>query len=82
MSELFPVLSGVVIGVALGAIAPNLRVPIALALALVIGFVATVISGEYSLTWGYLLVDIPLVGVSTATSYLVARAIRLRSLAR
>jgi hypothetical protein len=82
MNELFPVLSGVVIGIALGAIAPKLRIPVALTLALVLGFVATVISGEYSLSWGYLLVDIPLVGVATATSYLVARAIRLRSLAR
>ena len=80
MGELFPIATGVLIGGLLGTIAPRLRLPVALTLALVFGMLATVLSGEYKLTWGYLLVDIPLVGVSSAASYLAVGALRRRSL--
>jgi hypothetical protein len=76
MSELFPILSGLIVGALLGGIRPATRVPLAAILAIVIGTVATVVSGEYRIGWEYLLIDIPLVAVSSALGLVGARKIR------
>jgi hypothetical protein len=72
MNELFPVLSGLVVGLLVGP----LRVGVGVLLSVVFGFVATVASGEFRISWGYLLVDIPLVAGSAGLSFLVTRAVR------
>ena len=59
MSELFPILSGFVLGAALGLLRPNIRMPFGIAAAVVLGAIATVISGEYKIGWEFLLIDIP-----------------------
>lgn len=76
MNELFPILSGATVGVALALVASRLRLPIAIGGAFVLGTLATIISGEYKLGWEFLLVDIPLVALSSAVGFLATRAVR------
>lgn len=59
MHELFPIAAGLLIGSGLQFGRPSLRLPVAIAAAVVIGFLATVISGEYKIGWEFLAIDIP-----------------------
>ena len=61
MSELFPFAAGLVLGAVLGLLRPAIRLPAGAACAVVLGVLATVVSGEFRTSWGYLLIDIPLV---------------------
>jgi hypothetical protein len=79
MTEVFPILSGVVVGVLVGGARPQTRVHTAALLCVVLGFTATVISGEFRIGWEYLLVDIPLVAVSAVVSFLLARTMATRA---
>jgi hypothetical protein len=79
MSELFPIMSGVVVGVVLGAVRPSLRLRVGAPLCAALGFVATVISGEFRIGWEYLLVDIPLVAASAVLSFMLARGLVARA---
>jgi hypothetical protein len=74
--ELLPVASGLVIGLILGLLRPSLRVPIGVVLIIVFGVLATVVSGEYLISWSFLLIDIPLVAVSVAASLFVTHRLR------
>jgi hypothetical protein len=78
MNELFPIVSGVVIGLLLGVLRPSLRFGVAVVLSVVFGFAATVASGEFRISWGYLLIDIPLVAGSAALSFIATQAVRRR----
>jgi hypothetical protein len=80
MEELLPVASGLVIGLILGLIRPSLRIPVGVLLIVAFGVVATVVSGEYLISWSFLLIDIPLVALSAAASLFVMY--RLRSAPR
>jgi len=84
MSELFPLLCGVCAGLAIGAVSPPRRFRLGLVLSVVLGMTATIVSGEFRIRWEYLLIDIPLVGVSAAATYWVASEAvrRLRTKAR
>ena len=64
MQELIPIGCGLLLGAALGFVRPSIRLPVGAALALVLGLLATVISGEFKTSWGYLLVDVPLVALA------------------
>lgn len=77
MIELFPITAGLLIGLTLGMMRPSWRAPLGAGLAVVLGTLATILSGEYRVSWEFLLIDIPLVAVSAALSYLGARALRL-----
>jgi len=77
MFELFPIACGVLAGALVGLIRPSLRVPVGAALAIALGTLATVLSGEFKTSWGFLLIDIPLVAVSAAASNLLVARIRL-----
>ena len=63
MQELFPILFGLILGAGLGFVRPSMRLPVGAVLAIVLGVLATVITGEFKSSWGYLLIDIPLVAV-------------------
>jgi hypothetical protein len=76
MNELFPILSGLAAGSVLGLVRPQLRLVVAVVAAIVLGTIATVISGEYKIGWEFLLIDIPLVGLSSAAGFVVVRALR------
>jgi hypothetical protein len=76
MNEVFPIVSGLVIGLLVGLLRPSLRLGMAVLLSVFFGVVATVVSGEFRISWGYLLVDIPLVAGSAGLSFLLTRAVR------
>jgi hypothetical protein len=78
MDELFPVLSGVVLGIVVAGIRPSLRLWIGIPLSIALGLAATVLSGEFEVGWEYLLIDIPLVAVSAGLSFTLARMAFLR----
>jgi xanthosine utilization system XapX-like protein len=71
VQELLPIVSGLVIGLILSLLRPSLRVPIGVILIITFGMLATVVSGEYLISWSFLLIDIPLVAVSAAAGLFV-----------
>lgn len=80
MHELFPIAAGLFLGSLLQFVRPGLRRPLGLTVAVVIGVAATVASGEYRIGWEFLLIDIPLAALATATGFLLTR--RARAVAR
>ena len=66
MNELLPVTAGLVVGVVLGGVTAGRRPWVWLAASVVLGVAATVLTGEWKVSWAYLLVDIPLVALSAA----------------
>lgn len=75
MQELFPILFGLILGAALGFVRPSLRLPVGAVLAIALGVLATVVTGEFSSSWAYLLVDIPLVALSALAGLLAGRRV-------
>ena len=73
MEELFPLSAGLILGALLGFVRPSIRVPVGATLATALGVLATVASGEFRVTWAYLLIDIPLVAVAAVAGFLVTR---------
>jgi hypothetical protein len=49
---------------------------VAIAAAVVIGFLATVISGEYKIGWEFLAIDIPGTAIAVAVGWLVTKRVR------
>lgn len=82
MNEVFPVVSGVVVGMLIGRLTARRRPWVWLSVTVLLGVCATVVSGEWKASWAYLLVDIPLVGLSSAAAYLVSRRVRSWELRR
>src|SRR5262249_28251554 len=79
MEEVFPVLSGIVVGLVLGFIPQRIRMLALGALSVAFGILASWISGELAVSWIYLLIDIAQVlGAALLTSVLVTR-VRSRS---
>ena len=78
MTELFPVACGLLTGALIGLIRPSLRIPVGASLAVVLGTLATVIAGEFRTSWGFLLVDIPLVAISATAAHAGLRVLRRR----
>jgi hypothetical protein len=76
VQELLPVMSGLLIGLILGLLRPSLRMPVGLVLIIAFGVLATVVSGEYLISWSFLLIDIPLVAVSAAAGLFVTHRLR------
>ena len=76
MQELFPLFSGLLLGALLGLVRPSIRAPIGAAAAVVLGVLATVVSGEFRISWEFLLFDIPLVAVSAFLGLIAARRVR------
>jgi hypothetical protein len=50
-----------------------MRLPVGIVLAVVLGVCATVVTGEFKLSWEYVLVDIPLVALATVLSLVTVR---------
>jgi xanthosine utilization system XapX-like protein len=80
MEELIPLGSGLLLGCVLGLLRPSLRLPLGAVLAVVLGVMATVVTGESRISWSYVLIDIPLVAVSAVLGLLAGR--RLAEVAR
>jgi hypothetical protein len=77
MEEFFPIISGLIVGLILGLIAPRLRFWVGALLAVAFGVLATIVSGEFHISWGFLLIDIPLVAISAVCGLLLMRRLRL-----
>jgi hypothetical protein len=84
MEEVFPVASGVVLGLVIAYLVPGrLRGWVLAAGSLIIGWTAASVSGELAVSWLYLLVDIGQVLVAGALTWiLAARWRRLVGIAR
>jgi hypothetical protein len=76
--ELLPASMGFVLGALLTRLHSQHRLWVGIALILLLAASATVLSGEFLLSWGFLLVDIPLVGVATCTGFIAFRRMRSR----
>jgi hypothetical protein len=76
VEEVLPVVSGLFLGALIGLLRPSLRISVGAALIVAFGVLATVVSGEYLISWSFLLIDIPLVAVSAAASLYVTHRVR------
>lgn len=74
--ELFPVACGLATGMIVGLAAPRARLWVGAVLSIVFGVLATVLSGEYAVSWAFLLIDIPLVAVSATAAYFLGHRVR------
>jgi hypothetical protein len=82
VDELFPVMAGLVCGVLLGTVTVRRPVLVGVLLSVVAGVLATVLSGEWKVSWAFLLIDIPLVGLSAVVGDLLSRSLVLRRAGR
>ena len=82
MEELFPIAAGLLCGLLLGSLTARRRVVVGLAFSVVAGVLATVVSGEWRISWAFLLIDIPLVAVSAVAGDLLSRSVVLRRASR
>ncbi len=78
VNEVVPILLGVGSGALIGAIASRPRARLWLTCSIALGLAATVLTGEWRTSWGFVLIDIPLVAVSSAGAFLALRAMRYR----
>jgi hypothetical protein len=76
MNEIFPILSGFLVGSVLTLIRPNARLTLALVASIVLGTTATIVSGEYKVGWEFLVIDIPLVALSAIAGFTTVRIVR------
>jgi len=76
MNEWFPIAMGAAVGLILGYATGRLRVMAGIVLSVVLGICATVATGEWRISWAFLLIDIPLVAVSAVITDLLGRRLR------
>ena len=77
VTEFFPVAAGLLCGLLLGSVTAQRRVVVGIAFSVVAGVLATVVSGEWRISWSFLLVDIPLVAISAVAGDLLSRRVVL-----
>jgi hypothetical protein len=78
MSELVPLYSGALLGLLVGFLRPSRRIAVLAPLSILLGTCASAVTGELSITWEYLLVDIPLVAASATVGLAIARGVAHR----
>lgn len=79
MEEIFPITVGLVCGLLLGPLTAKRRLFVGLTVSIIAGFLATVVSGEWRVSWAFLIIDIPLVAVSATAGFLLSRTLVLRA---
>ncbi|MBO9307115.1 hypothetical protein [Thermomicrobium sp.] len=84
MGEILPISAGILVGLICWRIASvRLRTAALVVLSVLFGALASLVNGELALSWGFLLIDIPLVFlVAVGTSLLVSRLVSARQAAR
>lgn len=84
MGEILPISAGVVVGLICWRIASvRLRTVELVVLNVLFGALASLLNGELALSWGFLLIDIPLVFlVAVGTSLMLARFVTARAAQR
>jgi hypothetical protein len=76
MHELLPVVSGLVLGTFLGLLPSRMRLRMGAVSAVLLGLTATVVSGEWLISWSFLLIDIPIVAGAAAAALLLTHRLR------
>jgi peptidoglycan/LPS O-acetylase OafA/YrhL len=71
--ELLPIGCGFLLGAVACGLRPSLRRPVVAVLAIALGVTATVLTGEASISWAFVLIDIPMVAVAASVGLLVGR---------
>jgi hypothetical protein len=79
MKEFLPISCGLLLGAILGYVRPAMRLAVGGLLAILLGTLATVITGEFMTSWSYLLIDIPLVAVAALLGLVAAQRLRAAS---
>jgi hypothetical protein len=74
-SEIFPVVSGLLLGTLLGGVTPRSRKGIGVPIVLLLAFLATVLSGEFRISWGFVLVDLPLVSIPALAAFVLQQRV-------
>jgi len=84
MGEILPISAGILVGLICWRIASvRLHTAALVVLSVLFGALASLVNGELALSWGFLLIDIPLVFlVAVGTSLLVSRLVSERQTAR
>jgi hypothetical protein len=73
MNELLPIAMGLFSGLLIGALTTRRGLITWLALSVILGAAATFITGEWRVSWAFLLIDIPLVACAAVAGHLMAR---------
>lgn len=81
MNEIIPLCSGALLGFLAARVRPSQRLAVVVFLSVMLGVGASAVTGELSIGWEYVLVDIPLVALSAGICF-VAWSRRRRSLRR
>jgi hypothetical protein len=76
--EAFPLLAGFTCGLLVGVTTGRWRMWQVAVVSVLLGFAATVLTGEWRTSWLFLLVDVPLVAGSALFGCLAARMVRAR----
>lgn len=82
MGEAFPILAGVVVGGGLALVFRRLPLLYGLSIAVVLGALATFVTGEWRTSWAFVLFDIPLVAACSAGGFVATRSLLTRLAAR
>ena len=76
MHEIFPVVAGVLVGfIAMRVASMKVRAVVIAVLSVLFGVAASAVSGELTITWEFILVDIPLVAISALATIFVAHRV-------
>jgi CHASE2 domain-containing sensor protein len=75
MQELLPIGCGFLLGALARRLRPSFRRPVVAVLAIALGVMATVVTGEAAISWAFVLIDIPMVAVAASVGFLVAHRV-------
>ena len=75
MTELLPIGLGLLLGLAVGTARPAIGRSLCAALAIALGVLASVVTGEVEVSWTYVLVDIPLVALAALAGQLATHRV-------
>jgi hypothetical protein len=73
MNEILPITFGLIVGLLMGTLTARRRLIAWLGASAALGVAATYLTGEWRISWAFLLVDIPLVAGTAVVAHLVAR---------
>jgi hypothetical protein len=73
MQEIVPLGFGFMLGTLLGLVTPRLRLASGALLAVALGVLSSVVTGETAVSWAFVLIDIPLVSIAAVVGLLAGR---------
>ena len=73
MQELLPIFGGLFLGALIGLRKPALSLRLGVPMAIGLGALATLLSGEFEVSWAFFLVDISMAALSATAGFLAVR---------